>query len=145
MRDNLLFTGLCYLWTEPCLPFPVFYAMLPIYCANNRITRCVLTFLSEVMSLKASVTWWAVAPPPTSRKLAGVPPWSLMMSMVAMARPAPFTTKNKEQWSASFKWLMVWQTQYVSSNSFTIKRLQRFDGKVQFVSAESKINSIGGN
>lgn len=56
--------------------------------------RCFLTFLSEVMSLKASVTWWAVAPPPTSRKLAGVPPWSLMMSMVAMAKPAPLTTKK---------------------------------------------------
>lgn len=55
----------------------------------------LLTLLSEVMSLKASVTWWAVAPPPTSRKLAGVPPWSLMMSMVAMARPAPFTKTDK--------------------------------------------------
>jgi hypothetical protein len=32
-----------------------------------------------------------VAPPPTSKKLAGVPPFSLMMSMVAMARPAPLT------------------------------------------------------
>jgi hypothetical protein len=29
--------------------------------------------------------------PPTSKKLAGVPPCNLMMSMVAMARPAPFT------------------------------------------------------
>ncbi len=29
--------------------------------------------------------------PPTSRKLAGAPPCSLMMSMVAMARPAPLT------------------------------------------------------
>ena len=33
----------------------------------------------------------AVAPPPTSRKLAGSPPNSLMVSMVAMARPAPLT------------------------------------------------------
>src|SRR3989442_1086627 len=33
----------------------------------------------------------AFAPPPTSRKFAGLPPASLMMSMVAMARPAPFT------------------------------------------------------
>ena len=29
--------------------------------------------------------------PPTSRKLAGMPPWSLMMSMVAIAKPAPLT------------------------------------------------------
>jgi hypothetical protein len=33
----------------------------------------------------------AVAPPPQSRKLAGSPPLSLMMSMVAIARPAPLT------------------------------------------------------
>src|SRR5579883_545742 len=43
------------------------------------------------MSLKAVVTRSLVAPPPTSRKFAGSPPQSLMMSMVAMARPAPFT------------------------------------------------------
>ncbi|KAA6417230.1 MAG: malate dehydrogenase [Trebouxia sp. A1-2] len=39
---------------------------------------------------KAS-TCASVALPPTSKKLAGEPPCSLMMSMVAMARPAPFT------------------------------------------------------
>ena len=33
----------------------------------------------------------AFAPPPTSRKFAGLPPAYLMMSMVAMASPAPFT------------------------------------------------------
>ena len=38
-----------------------------------------------------SVTFSAVAPPPTSRKLAGSPPNSLMVSMVDMARPAPLT------------------------------------------------------
>ena len=32
-----------------------------------------------------------VAPPPTSRKFAGSPPCSLMRSIVAIARPAPFT------------------------------------------------------
>jgi uncharacterized membrane protein len=32
-----------------------------------------------------------VAPPPTSRKLAGSPPCSLIRSMVAIARPAPLT------------------------------------------------------
>ncbi len=41
-----------------------------------------------VMILKSSFTWLAVAPPPTSRKLAGLPPWSLIMSMV---RPALLT------------------------------------------------------
>ena len=54
----------------------------------------VLTFLSEVIKLNASVTCSAVAPPPTSKKLAGLPPWSLMMSIVDMAKPAPFTITN---------------------------------------------------
>src|SRR5206468_6931648 len=43
------------------------------------------------MILNASVTFSAVAPPPTSRKFAGDPPKCLMVSMVAMARPAPLT------------------------------------------------------
>ncbi|KAF1747203.1 hypothetical protein GCK72_023664 [Caenorhabditis remanei] len=47
--------------------------------------------LSAVMILKASVTCSTVAPPPTSRKLAGSPPCNLIMSMVAMASPAPLT------------------------------------------------------
>ena len=34
------------------------------------------------------------APPPTSRKLAGSPPASLTMSIVAMARPAPLTMQR---------------------------------------------------
>jgi hypothetical protein len=55
------------------------------------LTRMALTFLFFSMILKASVTFSGVAPPPTSRKLAGSAPNSLMVSMVAMARPAPFT------------------------------------------------------
>ena len=55
------------------------------------LTRMAFTLLFLSMILKASVTFSAVAPPPTSRKLAGSPPNSLMVSMVAMARPAPFT------------------------------------------------------
>src|SRR5579864_315945 len=50
-----------------------------------------LTFLSESRIWKAFLTCSALAPPPTSRKFAGLPPAYLMMSMVAMARPAPFT------------------------------------------------------
>ena len=45
----------------------------------------------ERMILNAAVTFSFDAPPPTSRKLAGSPPDSLMMSIVAMARPAPLT------------------------------------------------------
>jgi hypothetical protein len=40
---------------------------------------------------KPAATVSLVAPPPTSRKLAGSLPASLMTSIVAMARPAPFT------------------------------------------------------
>ena len=40
---------------------------------------------------KAFLICSALAPPPTSRKLAGSPPASLMMSIVAIARPAPLT------------------------------------------------------
>ena len=53
-----------------------------------------LTPSDEVISLKASVTWSAVAPPPTSRKFAGSPPCSFMISIVDMAKPAPFTAKE---------------------------------------------------
>ena len=40
---------------------------------------------------KAFLICSSLAPPPTSRKLAGLPPAYLMMSMVAMASPAPLT------------------------------------------------------
>src|SRR5690606_28387560 len=72
-------------------------AMIPSAIRSQRtippkmFTSTALTLLSERMILKASVTRSLVAPPPTSRKLAGAPPCSLTMSMVPMARPAPFT------------------------------------------------------
>ena len=50
-----------------------------------------ITFESALISLKASATCLAVAPPPTSKKFAGSAPWSLIISIVAIARPAPFT------------------------------------------------------
>ena len=49
------------------------------------------TFLSDRRIRNAFFTCSADAPPPTSRKLAGLPPESLMMSIVAIARPAPLT------------------------------------------------------
>src|SRR5262249_44051885 len=55
------------------------------------LTRMPFTWGSDVMILKAAATRSLVALPPTSRKLAGAPPYSLMMSMLAMASPAPFT------------------------------------------------------
>ena len=41
---------------------------------------------------KALDTWLSLTPPPTSRKLAGSPLCNLMISIVAIARPAPLTT-----------------------------------------------------
>ena len=49
------------------------------------------TFGSESRMRNAFFTCSALAPPPTSRKFAGLPPANLMMSMVAIAKPAPFT------------------------------------------------------
>ena len=54
-------------------------------------TRSALTFLSAVRILNASTTCCSDAFPPTSRKFAGDAPCREMMSMVAIARPAPFT------------------------------------------------------
>src|SRR3712207_7649138 len=42
---------------------------------------------SAVTRLNALATWSALAPPPTSRKFAGSPPWSFTASIVAIARP----------------------------------------------------------
>src|SRR5262249_36174291 len=55
------------------------------------LMRMPRTFGSAVMILKAAVTFSLLAPPPTSRKLAGAPPQSFMMSTVAMAGPAALT------------------------------------------------------
>src|SRR5581483_4055932 len=55
------------------------------------LTRMPSTLASDRMILNAVVTRSLVAPPPTSRKFAGEAPYSLMMSMVAIASPAPFT------------------------------------------------------
>ena len=55
------------------------------------LTKMPRTFGSAVMILNAAVTRSSVALPPTSRKFAGWPPKCLMVSIVAIARPAPLT------------------------------------------------------
>ena len=52
-------------------------------------TRMALTLLSESTSSNALATRSGEAPPPTSRKLAGSPPAYLIVSIVAIASPAP--------------------------------------------------------
>jgi hypothetical protein len=55
------------------------------------LTKRVYTLGWSFNILKAVEIYSTLAPPPTSRKFAGSPPLSLIMSMVAMASPAPFT------------------------------------------------------
>ena len=54
-------------------------------------TRMPFTLGSEVIILNAAVTFSAVAPPPTSKKFAGSAPFNFMISIVAIANPAPLT------------------------------------------------------
>lgn len=60
------------------------------------LTKIAVTLGSEVIRSKACLMACGVAPPPTSRKLAGWPPFSLIMSMVAIARPAPLTAEKSK-------------------------------------------------
>ncbi len=55
------------------------------------LTRIPFTRGSSMMIPNAVVTCSSVAPPPTSRKFAGSPPYSLMTSIVDIASPAPLT------------------------------------------------------
>src|SRR5207253_5330021 len=55
----------------------------------NTFTRMARTFLSERTRRNAAATRSGLAPPPISRNFAGSPPACLIMSMVAIARPAP--------------------------------------------------------
>src|SRR3990172_7584916 len=57
----------------------------------NTLMKTAFTAASDERMLNAFSICAGEAPPPTSRKLAGSPPASLMMSIVAIARPAPLT------------------------------------------------------
>src|SRR5574341_466335 len=57
----------------------------------NTLMNTARTLASEERIRNAFSICSGEAPPPTSRKFAGSPPASLMMSIVAIARPAPFT------------------------------------------------------
>ena len=83
--------------TGTCTPISREALTTPLATMSQRMmppkmfTRTPLTPGSWRMMRKAFLTASSLAPPPTSRKLAGSPPCSLMMSMVAMASPAPLT------------------------------------------------------
>ena len=81
-------------WTTPCaiqsqrlIPAKMF----------TRITR---TFGSCSTIRNAFAIFSGLAPPPTSRKFAGRPPWWTIASIVPIARPAPFTMQPTEPSSA---------------------------------------------
>ena len=57
----------------------------------NILINIALTSLYEIIIFKAPDTFSFEAPPPTSRKFAGEDPYSLIISIVAIAKPAPFT------------------------------------------------------
>ena len=55
------------------------------------LIKIPLTFLSERIIFNAAETFSLDAPPPTSKKFAGSFPYCLIISIVAIARPAPLT------------------------------------------------------
>ncbi|KAH3686640.1 hypothetical protein WICPIJ_002390 [Wickerhamomyces pijperi] len=55
------------------------------------LTKIPETAFSDKINLKACSMVSGVAPPPQSKKLAGLPPYKVMTSIVAMAKPAPLT------------------------------------------------------
>ena len=65
--------------------------MLHLMIPPKMLMRIVLTLGWSLRISNAILTYSTLAPPPTSRKLAGSPPQSLMISIVAIARPAPLT------------------------------------------------------
>ena len=55
------------------------------------LIKIAFTFGSFMIILNPASTVCALAVPPTSKKLAGSPPLNLIISIVAIAKPAPFT------------------------------------------------------
>lgn len=51
---------------------------------------------------KAAAIYLALAPPPTSKKLAGSAPYNFIISIVAMAKPAPFTKQPMFPFKATY-------------------------------------------
>ncbi len=79
------------------LPSLLYASITPLATRSQRtippniLIRIAFTLGSFIIMRKPASTVWAFAPPPTSRKFAGSPPLSFIISMVAIARPAPFT------------------------------------------------------
>ena len=83
----------------------------------NIFTRIPLTLGSSRIMLNAVVTWSSLAPPPTSRKLAGSPPYNLITSMVAIAKPAPFTMQPISPSSFTYERPVSFALTSISSSS----------------------------
>ena len=61
----------------------------PLVMPPKMLMKIDFTLGSLLMTSSAPAITSALAPPPMSRKLAGLPPTWLTMSTVLMARPAP--------------------------------------------------------
>lgn len=61
-----------------------------------------------VIISKAAVIYLALAPPPTSKKLAGSAPNNLIISIVAIAKPAPFTKQPMFPFKATYYKSCLW-------------------------------------
>lgn len=82
----------------------------------NTLTRTALTRSSDVIMLKAALTCSSLTLPPTSKKLAGSPPWSLIMSIVAIANPAPLT-RHLNKFILFKKRILALETNILNTNN----------------------------
>ena len=71
--------------TTPCA------TISPRRIPQKTLISTAFTDLSESRIRNALRICSTLAPPPASRKFAGLPPANFTISMVAMANPAPFT------------------------------------------------------
>ena len=59
--------------------------------SKEKVSAAFKLILSDKINLNAAATFSLEAPPPTSKKFAGSFPYSLIISIVAIAKPAPLT------------------------------------------------------
>ena len=106
---------------------------------------CNRTFLSSLMILNAAITCCIVAPPPTSKKFAGSPPCSLIMSIVAIAKPAPFTSERVHVIEMKYHLIaiIIYKWYRILFDVALEKTLRSFRWNVSYSSIVNKQNKYG--
>ena len=89
----------------------------PLVIPPNTLMKMDRTAGSPSTTSRAADIRSALAPPPMSRKLAGVPPASATMSTVAMASPAPLAMTPTVPSSPTYCSPLAWATCSRSSRS----------------------------